>query len=384
MLGDNVLVIRVDRRLLSGFALGVVVTAAAVGVLIGIRAHVNLTTVALGLILTVMVTAVRWGSGAALIAAVFSALAFNYFFIPPLHTFTIREPQNWIAFGAFVAAALIVGQLSSRAQEKATEAETRRQQVEKLYKQLQDAFEEASEAESLRRSERLKTALLDAVTHDLRTPLTSIKASVSALLESQSGGQNPHMSAEVQRELMQVIDEETDRLNHFTEELMSLAQIEGDQLRLDRELTSAEEIVNSAIDRAEPQLQSHRIEVTIQQSLPLLPVDAASVSGVIYELLENAAKYSPAGSSIHVQACREHDGVRISVEDNGPGVPEPLRERIFEKFFRDPALARSRNGFGMGLAIARGIVEAHGGRIWMEASSIGHGAAVHFSIPCGT
>jgi K+-sensing histidine kinase KdpD len=327
---------------------------------------------------------VRWGSGSALIVAVISALSFNYFFIPPLHTFTIREPQNWIAFGAFVIAALIVGQLSSRAQEKAAEAESRRLQVEKLYKQLQDAFEEASEAESLRRSEKLKTALLDAVTHDLRTPLTSIKASVSALLESQHGVKSPELSAEVQRELMQVIDEETDRLNHFIEELMSLARIEGDQLRLDRELTSAEEVVNSAIDRAEPHLQSHRVEVTIQQSLPLMPVDAASISGVIYELLENAAKYSPAGSSIHVQARREHDGVEISVEDNGPGVPEPLRERIFEKFFRDPALERSRTGFGMGLAIARGIVEAHGGRIWMETSNIGRGAAVHFRIPYGT
>ena len=377
-------VFRVDRRLLLGFASGVVVTAIAVAVLVGIREHVNLTTVALGLVLTVMVTAVRWGSGSALIVAVISALSFNYFFIPPLHTFTIREPQNWIAFGAFVIAALIVGQLSSRAQEKAAEAESRRLQVEKLYKQLQDAFEEASEAESLRRSEKLKTALLDAVTHDLRTPLTSIKASVSALLESQPGVKSPELSAEVQRELMQVIDEETDRLNHFIEELMSLARIEGDQLRLDRELTSAEEVVNSAIDRAEPHLQSHRVEVTIQQSLPLMPVDAASVSGVIYELLENAAKYSPAGSSIHVQARREHDGVEISVEDNGPGVPEPLRERIFEKFFRDPALERSRTGFGMGLAIARGIVEAHGGRIWMETSNIGRGAAVHFRIPCGT
>src|SRR5438445_4871942 len=103
---------------------------------------------------------------------------FNYFFIPPIHTFTIAEPQNWIAFVVFVATAVAIGQLSSRARNRAEEAEARRIEIERLYRQLTEAFDRASEAETLRRSEQLKTALLDAVTHDLRTPLTSIKASV--------------------------------------------------------------------------------------------------------------------------------------------------------------------------------------------------------------
>src|SRR5436189_1904608 len=154
-------------------------TATAVGCLVWAQPHANLTTTALVLVLVVTVSAIAWGSGPALITALLSVFCFNYFFIPPIHTFTIAEPQNWIAFVVFVATAVAVGQLSSRARNRAEEAEARRIEIERLYRQLTEAFDRASEAETLRRSEQLKTALLDAVTHDLRTASSSAVFSCS-------------------------------------------------------------------------------------------------------------------------------------------------------------------------------------------------------------
>jgi K+-sensing histidine kinase KdpD len=367
----------VHSRTIVRYCLAAIGVGAGVAILLAAGARVNLTTAALSFVVIVMICAVRWGSGPALLAAIESLLAFNYFFIPPVHTFSIRDPENWIAFAIFVITALVVGQLSSRAQKKALEAEVRRLETERLYEQLKAAFQEASEAESLRRSERLKTALLDAVTHDLRTPLTAIKGSVSTLLCSPEP-----LDEEGKQELLLVIDEETDRLNHFVEEMMELAQIETGHRSWHRSPTAAHDIVNTAIDRASVALDDRPVEITIAEHLPLLRVDAASVSGVVYELLENASHYSPAHAPIHVTA-RPGGGafVEIEVADRGAGIAPELRERVFEKFFRAPAERRDHHGFGLGLSIARGIIEAHGGKIWITGAA-GGGTAVRFTVPC--
>ncbi len=265
-------------------------------------------------------------------------------------------------------------------------------EIERLYEELRKAFEQASEAETLRRSEKLKTALLDAVTHDLRTPLTSIKAAATTLMGSaKTPGGASAIDEEGRRELLSVIDEESDRLNRFVEEMMELAQIEGGHLLLRRAPTSAAEIVNAALDRAAAVLASHPVEVAIEDRLPLLQVDAASIAGVMFELLENAARYSPPGAPIVIRAntvkADASDGqwVQVAVEDEGPGIAAEYRERIFEKFFRTPRAAGDhhppeKQGFGVGLAIARGIVEAHGGRIWAEARK-GRGSVFQFTVP---
>jgi K+-sensing histidine kinase KdpD len=356
------------------YAVAVVTSVVSVALLIDIRAHVNLTTVALLLILVVTSMATWAGRGPALLTSVLTLFAFNYYFIPPLHTFNIGHPQNWVAFAVFVICALLVGELSSLVKKKAEEAESRRVKIEELYRELQGAFEQASEAETLRRSEKLKTALLDAVTHDLRTPLTSIKASVTALLDES----NP--ASEMDREFLQVINEETDHLNRFVEEMMSLAQIEGGHLLLRRTPTSAEDIVNNAVDRAVT--AKTPVEITIEDQLPLLSVDAATISQALYEILENAVKYSPTGGRIRVQAARhENSSAQFAVENEGVPIPEQYRERVFEKFFRVQG-SRKGHGFGMGLAIARGIVEAHGGKIWIDSGRNGRGTVVRFTIPC--
>lgn len=361
----------------KNYVLALLGTAIVVGGLVAIREQINLTTTGLILVLNVMFVALWTGQGPALLAAIVTSLAFNFFFIPPLHTLHIHIAQDWIAFSVFIVTAVAVGQLSSREKMRAEQAESRRVKIEELYRQLQQAFEQASEAETLRRSEKLKTALLDAVTHDLRTPLTSIKASATALLDEDQQS----LSSEGPRELLTIINEESDHLNRFVEEMMAVAKIEGGHLLLHPSPTSAEEIVDQVLDRASKLLQAKRVEIAIENGLPLLQVDAGSLSQALFEIVENAAKYTPPGGQIRISANRGEDStVTVSVENDGPVVPLELRGRVFEKFFR-ASKKEKEHGFGMGLAIARGIVEAHGGRIWMDATKDNSGTILRFTVP---
>lgn len=253
--------------------------------------------------------------------------------------------------------------------------------------ELREAFERASEAEALRRSERFKTALLDAVTHDLRTPLTSIMASATLLIEDRETPQRgePLSSAE-QDAMLKVISQESERLNHFVESIVDLARIEAGDIRLRRNWGPIEEIVDAAVARAEPLLQQHQLRIGVERELPVIRVDARGVAEVIYTLLDNASKYSEPKTIIKIQAERAgEDQVKISVEDQGPGIPRHSRERVFEKFYRDSS-ARTLGrleGIGMGLSIAKGIVEAHTGRIWIEDGSAARGTRVSFTVPVG-
>lgn len=357
---------------IAAVALLVVVVA-----LVALGARVNLTTAALAMILAVMFTALTLGSGPALLSSILGTVCLNYFFIPPIHTFSIAEPENWIAFFAFVAAAFTVGQLSSRATARAEEAEQRGLLIESLYTRLKAAMEQANESEALRKSEILKTALLDAVTHDLRTPLTSIKAAATSLLSKNNEG----IDAESEHELLQVIDEETDRLNEFIEGMVEMARIDAGSLANSQAAVSVSDIVDVALERAEKVLGHHRVEITIEDGLPDIVADARAIAEVIFTLLDNAAKFSPANSVVHLTAKQISAGLQVSVEDEGRGIPAAVREEVFKKFFRASAPSGGKQGLGMGLAIAKGIVEAHGGRIWAEDNQSGRGARIVFSLP---
>lgn len=241
----------------------------------------------------------------------------------------------------------------------------------------------------MRRNERLKSALLDAVTHDLRTPLTAIKASATLLLEDpETGEQTETLAPGEQRVLLKVINREADKLDRFVEGIVDLARIEAGELELFRSWGAVDEIIDAALIRAESLTGEHVVTVHLEDELPSVRVDARAVAEVVYTLIENATKYSPPGTRITVEAKRSSDEtVQISVEDQGPGVPLNLRERVFERFFQaagPEVLTKGRaSGLGMGLAIARGIVEAHGGHIWIESATDGHGARVVFSLPVG-
>ena len=226
-----------------------------------------------------------------------------------------------------------MGQLSARAKRRAREAERSRREVESLYLQLQDSFEQASRAKALEQSERLKSALLDAVTHDLRTPLTSIKASVTTLLNRQHDSTHS-LNEESRREMLEVIDEECDRLNRFIEELMELARIEAGEMQLQKHWGSVEEIVNSAVQRAAPLTRNHRMQVSISQKLPAVRVDERAVAEVIYNLLENAAKFAPPHTDIKVEAREgENETVTISVSDQVQAFPFRFVNVSLRSFF---------------------------------------------------
>lgn len=379
------------RELLShqtfGYLGAVFGTSAVTVVLAPVQTSISSTTVALTFLLIVLFVALFWGSRPALLASVLSMLSLNFFFLPPLYTFSISHQQNWIALIVFFTTALVVGQLSARAKRRAEEAEAGRHEIERLYSELRDAFERASEAEALRRSEKLKSTLLDAVTHDLRTPLASVKASITTLLEEARAPGEVTLDTESRLEMMEVIDQESDRLNHFIGDLIELARIEAGELHLRPKWGAVEEIINAALTRAERLTSKHKVEVDIEKELPLLRVDNRAVSEVVYSLIDNAAKYSANGSVIHISARRdEGDIVKMCVEDSGRGIPVELRERVFEKFFRamrDGDTGRDHSGTGLGLSIAKGIVEAHGGRIWIESGREGKGTRVCFTLPIG-
>jgi two-component system sensor histidine kinase KdpD len=335
------------------------------------------------LLLDVVVVARLWGMGPALIAAASGAGAYSYYFLPPAG-FGIEDAEDWIAFVTFIVTAVIAGELASRAERRAAEAQAGRTEIERLYQELQSAFERASEAEAARRNEQLKAALLDALTHNLRTPLTSIKAAVTALIRSGSWSPVSDLSAEGRRELLQVIDEESDRLNRFIEGLSTsgeAAPVQPIHLRA----IEIGELLRSGLSRAETVTRDHRVVVSIAEAIPAVSVDAASITEVIYILLDNASKYAPAGTRITIQATREDEhSVRIAVSDEGPGIPDHLRERVFERFFRIPAREShdpNRGGVGLGLPIARRLIETQGGRIWMETSGSGIGTAVIMTLP---
>ena len=376
----------------AGYVTAAAGIAAVTAVLAPFHDEISYTTVALALLLVILFVATWWGSRPAYVASILGVLCFNFFFLPPVHTFTIADTQNWVALAAFLVTAITVGQLSARAKRRAEEAETGRVEIERLYQELQSAFERASQAEALRRSEQLKSALLDAVTHDLRTPLTSIKASVTTLLEegrAKLGGESQiKLDDEGRQEMLEVIDEEADRLNHFIEGMVELARIEAGDLSLRRRWGAVDDIVSMSLTRAKLLTHRHKVGVEIEGELPLVQIDARAVAEVIYLLLDNATKYSPPATRVRVTASRTSDEmIELSVEDEGRGIPQHLRERAFDKFFRatpDHATALGRpSGIGMGLAIARGIVEAHGGRIWIEDGAGGHGTRVAFTVPIG-
>jgi K+-sensing histidine kinase KdpD len=335
-----------------------------------LRPELSQTSIALILVLPVILVAVTQGRGPALYASILVGLSFNFFFIGPFYSFRIYRPEDVVAFVVFVTTAVLVGQLSSRLEKRVLLTERQRKELVHVRGEFERAAAQAEEADALRKSEQLKTALLDAVTHDLRTPLTSIKAAISTIRAEA-------VTPEVQRELFEVIEQESDRLNHFIQGMMDLAKLEAGEITLASRNVAAEEMVEDALLRAEPLLDGHPVEVAIDGDLPAPRVDPRLISQVIFTLLENAAKYSGVSAKITVSVRQKENNICFAVIDEGAGLPPELRARVFEKFFR----AGVQPGLGMGLAIARGIVQAHGGKIWIEDGPNGKGTSVQFQVP---
>jgi K+-sensing histidine kinase KdpD len=294
----------------------------------------------------ILLVSIVWGLRLGLLAAVLSALAFNFFHLPPLHHFTISEEGNWVALAAFAIAAAISSAVAGLARRRAAEA---------------------IEAEALRRSDELKTALLRSVSHDLRTPLTSVIAAGSAL-------GSPSLTSRERAELSAGVVGEGKRLSRLVENLLDLSRLEAGKAEPHRKPTDVVEVVEAA--RESVVGDGDLVGISAEGELPMLDVDAPQLERAFANLIENGVGHGGGRVQLHCRRIGGHVFVRIV--DQGQGVPEAEWERIFEPFHHGNG---GQDGSGLGLAIAKGFVEANGGTIGIE-SPLDQGTTFVVSFPC--
>jgi two-component system, OmpR family, sensor histidine kinase KdpD len=447
--------------------------------------HVNQTTVALSYLLAILAVSAVWGMVASIVMSVAAMLLLNFYFLPPVGTFTIADPQNWVALFSFLFTAIIGSSLSARIRKEADASNSRRREVERLYafsqkllgegnviqlmnaipnflvdcfeagaaelflpqkdkyyrsgygaaqldeEQMKDAFlrdeivsdnlralyflpvrlgvkpigslgisgarlsrqtldaissliaiaieraraiEQIGETEAERQGERLKSALLDAIAHDFRTPLTAIKAAATDLLAStEPDNTQPH-------ELLTIINEECDRLNRLVEEAAEMARLEAGEIQLHLEPVCVNVIVEQALTQLKKTLGDRRIVQELPGSLPQVRADIERSKDILVQLIENAHLYSPKNQPITISAESVGDFVSISVADRGPGIDSFEQGLIFDKFYRGRDQRYQVRGTGMGLPIAKAIVNAHGGNISVT-SQLGSGSVFSFTLP---
>jgi K+-sensing histidine kinase KdpD len=322
----------------------------------------------------VLLISTVWGWRLGVLAAVASALAFNFFHIPPTGRFDISADRDAVALVVFVIVAVVSSSLGEMARARAAEAERRRLETEAVLAELRelsaerDRIEaEAIEAGALRRSDELKTALLRSVSHDLRTPLTAIIAAGAAL-------DSPSVTAEEQHELSAAVVSEGERLSRLVENLIDVSRLESGSAEPRREPVDLVGVFEAA--RESVGLDGEAVKLGVDPELPPLVADPVQLERAFANLFENGARHG-AGRPVLVRARESGGRLVVRVVDQGPGIPEVERERIFEPFYRREG---SGQGFGLGLAIAKGFVEASGGEIAVE-SVPGQGSTFVVSFP---
>ena len=325
----------------------VVFVTAAIAVL---KPYVPVLSLGVLYVFAVLPVAVFWGIALATLVSIASMLAFNWFFLPPTHTFQLSDSANWLALAVYLLTAVVVSALAATARRRAELAELREREAAAL-------AEEVLEAEALRRSDAIKTAVLHSVSHDLRSPLTAIVAAASSLA-------NPELRlAGVDRaELVSTIRSEADRLDRVVGNLLDLSRLQSGVAAPHPEIWLAEELVGRAVEQLGA--RADRIAADVDADAAPVRVDAVQIERVLVNLLDNALKFSPPESPVHVRA-EERDGeLLLHVVDQGPGIAAGERETVFEPFRR--GAGADVRGAGLGLAIARGFSEANGARVWVE------------------
>jgi two-component system, OmpR family, sensor histidine kinase KdpD len=438
------------RRLLAGLLAGAALIALVSSAIYLLRDHVPVLGLAVLYLLAVIPVAVVWGLAAGVGVSVASMLAFNFFFLPPVHTLRLDESSHWFALGVFVVTAVVVSELAASSRRRANEsallagiaatllehpdlapeldriaaeaaqalqveqatitvgdaapsaegdrqplfadgrrvgtivlkgprqsgAAARRRLLPALASLLGVAIDrerlsdEALEAETLRRSDAVKTAVLRSVSHDLRSPLMAILTSASALARG-----DLDLDQDDQRELVATILNEADRLDRVISNLLDLSRLEAGAAEPQPEVWPVDELVAQAIGQLGE--AGGRIEVELPEESPAVRVDAQQIERVLVNLFENALKYSPDPEPVRVQLAEAADRVLVRVVDHGPGVSPDDRQRIFEPFQRGGDGVR---GAGLGLAIARGFAEANDARVWAE-SRPGQGSTFVLALP---
>jgi two-component system sensor histidine kinase KdpD len=443
--------------------------ALVVAGLVALPGTVPTSSAALAFVLGVTAAAATGGMAAGLLASGLSFLSLNFFFTPPLETFSVQKAEDLVALVVFLVVSATVGALVSRAIDQRGRAEVRerearllhhlgtrllsgepparvlerfgqaaidlldlaryeadvdgenvaalgeesapgllqerfplrvedrevgvirgyvrigrglgeseRQLIRTFAAQLSLALEGARMA-TLARSAKLdadrskmQAGLLSSVTHDLRTPLASILASVTGLLDDEASFDEPS-----RHELLETIRHEAVRLNRLVGNLLDLSRLRAGALTPSRRLASIEEVVEGVLGRLEPQLHRYRLNVVLRDGLPQVPIDVVQLDQALTNILENATRYSAPGTEITVSAARWEDSVQVRVADQGKGIADELRAKVFEPFVQGD---QGDGGSGLGLAIAQAVVQAHGGTIWAEGAP-GGGTAIVFRLP---
>ena len=323
-------------------------------------------------VFAVLPVAVLWGLGYAIAVAVGSQLVFNFLFLPPVHTLTLRDSENWVALAVYLVIAVVVSELASRLRRRAQEAVFHADAATSLLAERERLASEALEAEALRRADVMKTALLRAVSHDLRTPLMAISTSAGALAR-----RDLSLDDADRAELLATVLAASEQLDHLVGNLLDLSRLQAGAAQPDQGLVELEELVIAALGELGD--DGARVEVTFAGDSPTVLVDPHQIQRVLVNLLENALKYSPADEPIRIQVSATASEAVVRVIDHGPGVPAEERERIFEPFQRGSRGANAP-GAGLGLAIARGFAEANGGRLTVESRSE-QGATFVLALP---
>jgi two-component system sensor histidine kinase KdpD len=322
-------------RHLRAALVSVAAVAAATAAVFALRPVAPVLSLGVLYVFPVLAVSVLYGLAYAIPVAIASQLVFNYLFLPPVHTLALRDTENWVALAVYVVTAVDVSQLATQ----------------------------LVAAERLRRSDAIKTAVLRAVSHDLRSPLTAIRAA--------SEGLGSDTLAPEQRELLvETVRSETRRLDRVVANLLDLSRLEVGAAEPHPELWTADILVARALEQLGP--DAARVAVVLPDDLPPVVVDAAQIDRVLVNLLENALKFTPSPWAVELAAAAAGAEVVFRVVDHGPGIPADERERVFEPF--------EGAGTGLGLAIARGFADVNGSRLWVDTAP-GGGAAFALALP---
>jgi len=330
-----------------------VVFVAVTAMMISIRDRLDRVHVTLAYLLVVQLASAQAGRAVGLTLAILSFLTFNFFFLPPYGTFAVANPLDWLVLVAFLITSIVSAQLLYRARALGAERE-----------RLSAA---SRRAQSLEQSNRMKDETLAMVSHDLRTPLTTIKGLA-------------HEIADAGDERAEVIEEEADRLNAFVGKLLDLSRVTMGTAALDIQPNEAEDLLGAAAQQAQGFGRELTFHVEPSDSMLFGKFDFVQSLRVLVNLIDNAAKYSPAGAPIDVGARRVGGELHFWVADRGPGIVDDDRERIFEPYYRRRVGDADLAGAGLGLSIAKGIAEAQGGHLTFAARD-GGGSVFTLSVP---
>lgn len=336
-------------RLVRGLLVSVGAVAVVTGGVYLLRPVAPVLSLGVLYVIAVVVVAVACGLAYAIPTSIASMLTFNYLFLPPVHTLALHDSSNWVALVVYLATAVVVGELATRSRRLARKA---------------------VEAETLRQSDAVKTAILQAVSHDLRSPLTAIRAASDGLASDELT-----LTAADRSDLSETIGAEVRRLERLVENLLDRSRLEAGPSQRRPELWAVDTLLANALEHVGA--DAARVSIVLPAQLPPTSVDGAQVERAVVNLLENALRHSPPDGRVEVVASTAGAELRVAIKDAGPGVPEVDAERIFEPFERGGA----GHGSGLGLAIARGFAEANRGRVWVEPPGTHVGATFVLALP---